>query len=54
MHDICDTEITQCETKKNCVGKMSCIILVQQKKVQSFEIYNLCPVMSCIILMAHR
>ena len=49
MHHICDTEITQCETKKKCVAKMSSIRLVQQKKILSFEIYNLCPVMSSII-----
>ena len=50
----CDTEITQCETKKICMAKMRCIILVQQKKVQSFEIYNFCPVMRCIILTAPK
>ena len=54
MHDNWDTQITQCETKKICVAKISCIILVQLKKVQSFEIYNLCPLISCIILTAHR
>ena len=32
MHDNWDTEITQCETMKNCVEKMSYIMLVQQKK----------------------
>ena len=54
MHDNWDTEITQCETKKNCVAKISCIILVQQKKVQSLEIYNLCPLISCITLIHQK
>ena len=54
MHNNWDTEITQCETQKNCVAKMSRIMLVQQKKLQSFVIYNLCTVMSCIMLTAPR
>ena len=41
MHDNWDTEITQCETKKNCVATTSCIMLVQQKKVQSFDLQPL-------------
>ena len=31
----------QCETEKICMANKRCLILVQQKKVQSFEIYNL-------------
>ena len=54
MHDNRDTQITQCETQKNCVAKMSRIMLVQQKKLQSFVIYNLCTVMSSIMLTAPR
>ena len=53
MHHICDTEITQCETEKNCVAKKKCIILVQQKKVRSFDIYNFRSDMRCIILTSH-